>query len=228
MALTVPSGQIASIKKFLELPDDKIQEFLDALSHAGPHFNMRDLGTAVLEKTKFAPELVRGIVLVLGSLYLTQDAQGTPLEQFVDGEVLAALKNTDAFSKERFGTQWDRLRNFLLTALSLENTVGTSAKAGHVLTQHERIFVTARVLTDIRHVFHRDVNEKPNAALIVHMLKITERDNNGNTNDKYFALDSNDVRRLRALLDRAIAKEETLKKLLSESSVSLLPPKDSF
>ena len=43
MALRVPEQQIVHIQKFLELPDDKIQGFLDALAKAGPQFNVSDL-----------------------------------------------------------------------------------------------------------------------------------------------------------------------------------------
>jgi hypothetical protein len=63
-----------------------------------------------------------------------------------------------------------------MVALALDDTVGTAAKAGPVLTEHERIFEDARILTDVRPIFHPDLSEKPNAAVIVHMLRLTTRD----------------------------------------------------
>jgi hypothetical protein len=112
--------------------------------------------------------------------------------------------------------------------LSLERSVGTAAKAGPVLTQHERIFVGARIMTDLRPIYHLDVSEKPDAAVIIHMLRITQRDNFGVHSDQYFALDSNDIAAMKELIDRAEKKEKTLKSIMQNSGVTVLDPKFFF
>ncbi|SRR6266851_981428 len=230
MAFTVPASQVTNIKRFLELPESKDEVFVTLISSAGPQFNVYDLGAAVASRSDLPKDLVTGIIGVLGSMYLTRDSQETPLETFVDQDVLVALRRADTFSKDKetANAQWARLRKFLLATLSLESTVGTAAKAGYVLTQHEHIFVSARILTDIRSIFHQNLSEKPESGLIVHMLRMTHRDNHGKTSDEYFALDSNDVRRLKALIDRALKKEETLKSLMKDSGMTILNPKDVF
>jgi hypothetical protein len=113
-------------------------------------------------------------------------------------------------------------------ALVLDETVGTAAKTGPVLTEHERIFLSARVLTDIRPIFHPNLSEKPNAAVIVHMLRIASRDIFGSHHAEYFALDANDIRVLKNIADRAIRKEETIKALLADSNVDTIDPKSFF
>ena len=228
MALRVPEQQIVHIKKFLELPEDKIEGFLEALSKAGPRFNVYDLSDEVSNRLGLPNDLTEGVVQVLASLYLTWDGQHTPIETFVDQEVSDALKKAKAFSEENADAQWAKLRKFLIVALSLESTVGTAAKAGYILTQHERIFFGARIMTDIRPIFHLNVSEKPGSSVIVHMLRITQRDNYGNLSDQYFALDSNDIRSLKALIDRAMKKEETLKGLMKDSKVTVLQPKETY
>jgi hypothetical protein len=228
MALTVPPPQVAHIKMFLELSDDKIQGFLAALTEAGPQYSRSNLSHEVSSRTSLASDLTGGIVGVLGSLYLTWDAQSTKLEDFLDGEVYAALNKAETFSKENGDVQWAKLRRFLVSALSLENTVGTAAKAAYILTQHEHIFLNGRILTDIRPIFHLDVSEKPESAVIFHMLRITHRDNQRNYADQYFALDSNDIRSLKTLIDRALKKEETLKRLMRNSGITIVPPKESL
>ena len=228
MALKVPDQQIVHIKKFLELPDDKIKGFLDALAKAGPQFNVYDLSEEVSVRLEISRHLIEGIVQVLASLYRTRDVQDTPIDTFLDQEVSVALKNQGAFTEKNADAEWAKLRKFLIVALSLERTVGTAAKAGYILTQHERIFVGARILTDVRPIFHQDVSEKPNAAVIIHMLRITERDTFGHQAEKYFALDSNDIRDLKVLIDRALRKEETLKSLMKDSGVTVLHPKGFF
>jgi len=133
MALRVPAQQIPYVKKFLELPDEKIQGFLDALGATGPKFNVFDLASAISGPLGLPDDLTLGIIQVLASLYLTRDRR-QPTEQFVDRDVFFALKASQTFSAEQADVQWKKLRQFLIAALSLERTLGTTAKAGHVLT----------------------------------------------------------------------------------------------
>jgi hypothetical protein len=228
MPLTVPPQHIEIIKKFVELPDEQITALLNALASAGPRFNVRDLADKALEHVKLPKELVRGMVQVVGSLYVTKDAQNAPMDAFVNEEVFSGLTKAGVFSKESADAQWAKLRGFLTAALSLEDTVGTAAKAGHILTQHERIFVSARILTDVRAIFHVNTADKPHSALIVHMLRMTYRDMHGNISNEFFALDSNDIRTFKGLIDRAIQKEETLKKMMADASVDVLHPKEYY
>lgn len=227
MALRVPPAQISHIKTFLELPDEKIEALLTALVKAGPKFNVFDLANEISVPLGLSEQLTLGIIQVLQSLYLTRDWR-EPTDKFVDREVFPALKVAQAFSDEKIDAQWKKLRQFLIGALSSERTVGTTVKAGIVLTQHERIFVGARILTDLRPIYHLKVSEKPDAAVIIHMLKITQRDNFGHQQDYYFALDSNDIATIQELTERAMAKEKTLKGLMENSGVTVLNPKLFF
>lgn len=228
MPLTVPPQHVEIIKKFVELSDEQITSFLKALAGAGSQFNVRDLADESLKHVKLPKDLVRGMVQVVGSLYVTKDAQNAPTDAFVDQEVFRALTKAGVFPKESADDQWPKLRAFLAVALSLEDTVGTAAKAGHILTQHERLFVSARILTDVRAIFHVNTAEKPHSAVIIHMLRMTFRDAHGNLSDEFFALDSNDVRKFKGVIERAIQKEETLKKLMTDASVDVLPPKEYY
>ncbi len=225
MAFRVPEQQIANIKELLELPDDKIEGFLDALVKAEPAFNVFELSSQVSGKSGLPYPLVLGLVRVLASLYATREKDWEqPIEEFLDVAVFAALQRAQTFSAENADVQWRRLRRVLVTALSLERAIGTAAKAGPVLTAHERIFSGARIMTDLRPIFHHNVSEKPDAAMIVHMLKITQRDDFDRKTDQYFALDSNDIATMKELIERAIKKEETLRAIMKDSGVTILAP----
>lgn len=139
MALRVPPSQIASIKKFLGLPEAKTAELLGALTASSPQFNLYNLSREMSGRLDLPLELIEGIVEVLAALYLSMENRSDPIEKFVDDQVYKALKKTDIFSGERGSTQWGNFREFLVAALSLDNTLGTAAKAGHVMTQHEHI-----------------------------------------------------------------------------------------
>jgi len=231
MALRVPEQQIPHIQRLVELPDDKIQAFLDALADAGPKFNIFDLASDVSKRTKLPKALVEGVLQVVASLYITKDGQASPLATFVDEQVLHALKGALAgpeIPAEESDAHWAKLRRFLMVALALDGTVGAASKTGRVMTEHERIFVDARIVTDIRAIFHLDLAEKPTAAVLVHMLRVTDRDIYGNRRVQYFALDTNDIRLLKGLIDRAITKEETLKVLMKQAEVNIVEPGTIF
>jgi hypothetical protein len=227
MALKVPQNQVEYIKKLLELPDESVQKLLDAIVSAAPQFNTTDLTTAVSRKAGLPIDETFGIIGVLKSMYLTRNRDQS-IEQFIDRAVFGSLKRADIFSPDDIDAQWKRLRPFLISALSQERSLGTAIKAGEVLTAHERIFAGAKILTDLRPVFHVDVSERPDAAMIVHMLRITQRDDYQNQTDFYFALDSRDIVLMKGLLDRAAEKESTLKELMKDARVAIIEPKPFF
>ncbi len=230
MSLRVPNQQVDYIKKLLELSDEQIAALLTAFREVEPQFNTFDLAARVSRFTKLPYELVSGIVQVLASIYLTVGwtRSDESVEGFIDKEVFTSLRRENAFSSGKEDVEWQRFRAFLVSALSLERTVGTSIKAGHVMTTHEHIFKGARIMTDLRPIFHLDVSEKPDAAIIVHMLKISERDDYGEKTDTFYALDSNDIASLKLVVERAIRKEETLKALMEDSGVIVIAPKFFF
>lgn len=240
MAFRVPPENLPQIRSLLELPEERIQGFLDALAKAGAKFSVYDLAAEVSNRSKVPRRIAEGIVRLLASLYMERERQSVPLEAFLDEQAGPALKSAlavqedkadakvDTPTAEEAEARWAKLRKVLMAALSLDDTVGTAAKAGPVMTEHERIFQDARILTDVRPIFHPDLSEKPNAAVFVHMLRITTRNIFGSQEAQYFALDANDIRFMKYLMDRAIKKEETLIKFMNSSGVNVIAPKEFF
>jgi hypothetical protein len=224
MSLRVPLDQVALIKKWLELPSEEIEKFSAALEKVGPQFNADELARTVATQSELPNDLILDVIQMLVSLYRTSEPE-MPIETFLDREVKPSLIHANTFSDGKEEAEWKTLRKFLLHALSLERIIGTTAKAGIILTEHERIFAGARIMTDIRPIFHIDVSEKPNAAVIVHMLKITQRNPHRTIMDTYFALDSNDIALLKEILERAMKKEQTLRKAMNDSGVTILDVK---
>jgi|GEM_PF-1491202 len=241
MALNVPAEALRPIQNLLELSDEKIEIIAAAVAEAHSKFNVNDLAADVAVRTGFPRTLIDGVVQIVANLYKARGAD-MGLDAYIDEQVGPAVKRTflmqakhekdkkktNAKPEEETEAMWARFRPFLVATLALDDTLGTAAKAGPVMTDHERIFEDARVLTDVRLIFHADLSEKPNAGTIVHMLKIVTRDTVGNRHPQYFALDANDVRFLRHLLDRAIKKEETLKGVLSSTGIEVVEPKAFF
>jgi hypothetical protein len=222
--LTVPPDQVRAFKALLALPDDSVSELLDALNRAGPQFNASDLSDRTAELSSVPKALIQEISSVLLSLYRTvgQARSLNELAPFLDNMVIPALKRAEVFAVEAEDEQQRKMRHFLLSALSSERSVGATAKAGPVLTEHERVFQAVRILTDLRPIYHLDVSEPPEAALVVHMMKITQRDKYDRRTDFYFALDSNDLIAMKNAIQRAEAKENALREALKDSTIKVL------
>jgi hypothetical protein len=167
-------------------------------------------------------------------MYVAKDREGSTLDTFLDEQIAPGLKgdlvarSDKPLCQEDIEARWAKFRKFLKVALTLDATLGTAAKTGPVMTDHERIFVEARILSDVRLVFHPDLSEKPDVAVVVHMLRITARDIYGAHKAEYFALDSNDIRFMKQVLDRAVKKEDTIIKAMDGSGVTVLTPKGIF
>ena len=112
------------------------------------------------------------------------------------------------------------LRQRLAKLLGYENSLGVTSKALDVMTEHERILCGARIVTDIRPVFGRPT-DKPTAAVIVHNLKISYHQDDEHR-EFYVALDTEDVVRLRTLLERAEMKAQSLEALLQRAATPYL------
>lgn len=225
---------LLQIRSFIELPDATTQLFLDALKNAESKFNIYDLINDVTRRTRLARGIVAGVIEAIAAMYLAKDRKGSTLDTFLDEEVAPDLKNDlvaksdKAASKEDIEARWAKFRKFLSVALTLDATLGTAAKTGPVMTDHDRIFVEARILSDVRFVFHPDLSEKPDVAVVVHMLRITTRDIYGAHKAEYFALDSNDIRFMKQILDRAVKKEDTIISAMEGSGIKVLAPKGIF
>lgn len=237
MALILPDQSIQVLQRLIEIPDEKIGALIEGLKTAGPKFSIFDLSASAAKYCNLPRGLVEAVLQVISAMYIAKEQLSNSLDDFLDIQVRAAVRPAFAPAADRASAyqsdvkadaRWAKLRAFIKAAMSLEQTVGTASKAGHVLTEHEKIFVDARVVTDIRPIFHFDVSEKPTSAVFVHMLRITARDMFGTRKAEYFALDGNDLRSMRHIIDRAIIKEQTLKATADQSGIQVIAPGEIF
>jgi hypothetical protein len=116
---------------------------------------------------------------------------------------------------------WPAFEAVLTEAFSMDSALSLSAKALDVMTDHQRVFMSARVLTDLRPIFRFDVSEAPAAMVPVHTLKCTYR-SEGVPRDFYVAMDSIDLANLVETLQRALAKDKSLRSLAEGTNLSVL------
>jgi hypothetical protein len=100
-----------------------------------------------------------------------------------------------------------------------------SLKAFAVLSDNEHDFHDAKILTDIRYAFRPDPDAKPYGAVIVHMLKVTYHQE-AEHKSFHVALDGNDLKQLKATIERAEKKEQQLKKQIELTQTHYFPTGD--
>lgn len=112
----------------------------------------------------------------------------------------------------------EKLANRLVDLLAVD-VAAMIAKADGVITDHEHVFRSVRILTDVRAVFPDDPSRPPEAAVIVNMLRL-DHFTDGRRGSFYVALDAADLLQLQKAVDRATAKTEALKTFLTSAGLT--------
>lgn len=209
--LGVPKRYRTPLRALAELPGDAAERLVTAVTGAAP---LRDVGElerivqdALSEQSSQADFewLVAALVSLRGRL------RDVPLKDVVEG----AASSQDL---ELPVTAQEALREHLLALLS-SIALSSTANAIELLTQNERNYRTARVLTDIRHVFTDDANERPVGAVIIEVLAIQTWNGDGEAETLHVAMDERDLEELREAMERALVKTANLRGMLAEQKM---------
>ena len=219
----------------LTIPPRHVRPLADlfAMSEAGRKrlVNVIREGPAVLDPdiwaekvgpaTELDQERAPHLVGMLLSLYLAREE--TPLDQFAEDLCEAAQGSGNAALRPKDGN-WDSFKRDLKALLACDHSLGITAKAMDIKIRHQNVYRTARILTDIRPVFKEELTEEPPASVIIHTLGITtyQAGDLSTPKELYFALDTDDLRELKKVVDRAFRKEATLKAMISRTGMGCL------
>jgi hypothetical protein len=160
-------------------------------------------------------EDVKSVLDALTSLYrLSTRNHLTPAN--LSNSIYAAIlgEGGNLVAEERSTTFKSRLTDLL----SLESLV--ALKARELQTDVERSLCEARILTDLRPIFGNDVPNALTSMIIVHTLKLVYHTGpTGEHEEIYIAVDSDDIARLKEMLNRAEGKARTLASKLKASGI---------
>ncbi len=206
--LTIPSKDYDAIKDFLGIPDESFPKLLDALKQAKPALHISRLATDVSKKVEMDVGVTRRLIRLFANLYTARVELGMPIPEFVKAFRLAVDEN-DKLKPEP--EKWESVETHLSAILALDESLGVTSKALDVMTEHQNVFSDARVFTEIRPVFGPNPDAPPSATTLFHTLKIHYHDSSEHK-EFFVALDSNDIKALHGVIQRAILKEVSLKK----------------
>lgn len=97
------------------------------------------------------------------------------------------------------------------------DSVRTSVKAFSLMSEHERIYLSARIFTDVRPVFAEELDNSLPASVITHTIKLISRVD-GQQKAMFFVADSDDLETLKAEIDRALNKRSIILRKISTSN----------
>jgi hypothetical protein len=216
-SVRIPPPFIGSLTTLKDLPAAEADALIAALSTAEPTLKADALadsvlpGVATLDRDQ-AVELVR----VLTSLTALRRINDWSIEQTAEGVARSEDLTTPEDQRSDFA---DRVARAMHT-----RSVRLLGKATDMAMEHDKVFIGSRILTDLRPIFGDELSGGPDGAVITHTLKIEFVHDEGSIGNTYIVLDSQDVKVLKAALDRAEQKADAMKSMLSKVDVSYLGP----
>jgi len=211
IGLRVPQTHRDAIAAIRDMPDEQFEELKTDLAVVSPFVGTTGLIDQARQADGLANDQGQAIVLALLSLYAQLKFHGWTIDDLAAGVARSAdLPSSDLDP--------DQLTQRLQALLGLES-VETTGRALDLQTEHEHLFHSARILTDIRPVFGDSPKEPPSGALVIESLKIEYFDE-GTPCSLYLSLSPMELRNLRDTVDRALEKADTVHDLLEQIGMS--------
>ncbi|HUB06291.1 MAG TPA: hypothetical protein VMB50_04790 [Myxococcales bacterium] len=222
MAFKLPERYQLAWRSLANLDALRLRRLGQAIEDAQPHLYAEDLARKAAQRSRVELPVVRPIIDLLTSLSSARARQSQSL-----GTLLKDLRDD---ARRRGGdfvpkTSWGSFTAFLKRVLEAEAIVIT-AKAQTVMVAHQHVFLSARVLTDLRPVFGNDELGRLRAGVVVHTLQLDHLDGGGKRSF-FIALDDEDVSKLRAALDRASEKSQLIENGMKGRRFLLLKRRDT-
>ncbi len=223
--LRIPRSYHEGFIRLLSLGEADFVSLADSLESAIPTLYRGDLASFVAGKVPLDKDAIEEIIQLLVALYQARSIRSIGVPEFVDN-ICEALQAEDKPEQLKPSDgEWGVFKTRLQRLMSMQQSLGVTSKAFDVMSQHGHTYVNpgTRVLTDIRPVFSDDLGETPGAAVVIHTLKIVYHE--GPSHKEFFvAMDINDVRELRDLLNRADKKDHMIRSILQETPMKYLDP----
>lgn len=216
--VSIPEVYRAALDKIAFMPEDELGALRDALSRTGVTLKPATLAGQIREQIQNPSSELDDIIQTLVGLSSARAGSDLPVEEFAKdvaksvGRRKEKLKDYDQAAFEQR----------LVSLLNIESMM-LSARAAEIQHDYERVFASARIVSDIRAVFATSKVE-PVGAMIVHNLKVTYFEE-GRLREVFLALDNADLVSLRKIIDRADAKTAKLEQVIKRSGVQYFESK---
>jgi hypothetical protein len=215
--LNIPTRYKSALAKIASLTDAAYDELKVALKdlHSIDQQTIDDVAAATPD---IAPQDVERILESLTGMQMARTLSDKSVERFCQ-EVIAEFERDG--SEPKSPSDRERFASRLTTLLSFES-LAIAAKSNDLQSDHDRIYLGGRILTDIRPVFHGSPEEPPAGVVLTHTLKLSylDRSREGERANFYIALDGKDLASLKKIVERAEQKNKSIRTQLRDAGIS--------
>jgi len=218
---SMPKRHLETLKEFISLPKEQQENYLQLLNSISPEFSEKEIKDITnLSDDEFEEFL--GYLRFFISIYLNYYRYKKPLNDFINEVIKDPAKKRDIELEPI-----EDVRDLVEKIIKMDNNIGIFSKNINLSTDNPNIFFDARIITDLRHLFYNDIEIFPNYALIQHLLRISYVKND-DTKEMFFNLNLDQLMELKRIIDRAITKENTIKKMCKEKELITLEEVEWF
>jgi hypothetical protein len=206
--IRIPPSQRNALATLGRLPVELYERLVENLAKARPCVSLAEMRKRVkegVEASGLKQENLVGAIVSLATTASRYDRSDGLIEQVV---------NTVQESSEKIDPSLLRSRLGDLIALPV---LYLSTKSSVLQVEHDRVFNSCRIVTDLRPVF-QDAIEKDWACLVIHHLHLTCM-RKRQIEDLYLALDDRDLDLLAEAIARARTKASTLRSALRTKNI---------
>lgn len=215
--IQIPKPIEAGLAELFNLSDDVRLQLISEMSKHEPTLKLKTLVSNIKAKLgEIADQDIESIVSTIASLSFARMSMEKSVSEF-SSDIVEALEESELKPQSLDDNSRAPFTRHIAELLDIP-AIRISSKSDELLHQHEHALSKVRIITDIRPVFGGESTGAPEAAVLIHMLKITYIQEDG-LKDFFVAMDSNDIKLLRDALDRAEKKAESLKSVLNKSNI---------
>jgi len=216
--MKIPKSQEPAFATIVTMADAEFNALREAIKSSAPSISISDFSERVANVLAEESEEVSGLIAMLLGASAAFERSGSELADFV-AEVCALAEKSDSEALAAIGN-WQTARERLTSLLSLHDTLGLTAKALSVISETERLYCNARIISDLRPIFRIDSSTQVSASVVLHSLRIAFHGRPGEGVSNFFVTMVNeDLILLKAVIDRALQKNETLRTISDRGGV---------
>lgn len=216
---TIPERYLSGYLYLVSMDDKQFQKIIDKLSTVEIKFDPLEFAEIIVKSfDKDAQDSIRSLIIGIEELLSFSDTRKCPISKVIDDlcEIVKLKIPADA----DFDGKIEKIYRERLLQLFENRKIYQSAKSTSLFVSHDKLFISAKITSDIRPVFGLKANKRPEAAFVSNVLNIHfSIGEDTNHKDIFIALDNDDIKALKETLIRAEKKNKILNSIISQSGM---------
>ncbi|MGH7900629.1 MAG: hypothetical protein ACRENZ_02720 [Thermodesulfobacteriota bacterium] len=210
----IPEAYQKGFEFLIELNDEIRNRLIEEIKNAPDNLSLDDLADKLAETLSIEKNKINEIIQTILSLFNLKESSNLDTTTIVTEIVEALQKTKDEALKPpaNFHKQLESLLSLV------ESPFYIKTKATRLATERDIILLNTRIITDVRPIFTEDISCEIKANIILHNLKIGYAESR-QLKEIYFALDKDDLKKLKDNIERAEKKEKVLREELKKTNI---------